>query len=167
MYHSGEQVMYGIHGVCKIIGLETRKIDRKTVEYYVLEPVAQTGSRFYIPTHNEAAVAKLHPIITSSELNSLLQTEQAHTDSWIEDENQRKLLYRDLITSSDRAALIRMVASIHQQKQKQEEQGKKLHMCDANFLRDAEKLLNTEFSLVLNIPQEDVGAYIQNIITSK
>ncbi len=33
----------------------------------------------------------------------------------------------------------------------------------ANFLRDAEKILNAEFSLVLNIPQDAVFQYIQNV----
>lgn len=36
MFQSGDQVIYGIHGMCRIIELETRKIDRKLIEYYVL-----------------------------------------------------------------------------------------------------------------------------------
>jgi hypothetical protein len=37
-------------------------------------------------------------------------------------------------------------------------------MCDENFLRDAEKLLSTEFSLVLGIGQNEVGEYIQTAL---
>ena len=40
-------------------------------------------------------------------------------------------------------------------------------MCDENFLRDAKKLLDAEFSLVLGIPENDVGGYIQNAIAGK
>ena len=38
--------------------------------------------------------------------------------------------------------------------------GRKLHLCDENFMRDAEKLLNAEFSLVLNIAPNEVEGYI-------
>ena len=36
MFQLGDKVRYGIHGVCQIVGIESNKIDRKIVEYYVL-----------------------------------------------------------------------------------------------------------------------------------
>ena len=165
MFQTGDQVMYGIHGLCKIIGLETQRVNKKNVEYYVLQPVAQPEARFYVPSKNEAAVAKLHPIMSREKLHNLLSCEDTKTGCWIDDENQRKQNYKILITSGDRAALIRMVHSIYQHKKVQEANGRKLHMCDSNFLKDAEKLLSTEFALVLGIPQEDVGDYIGNIFS--
>lgn len=165
MFQCGDQVLYGIHGVCRIVDLETRKVDRKMIEYYVLEPVDQTGARFYIPTQNASAVSKLRPIITRNELDALLRSGDASTDAWIADENQRKQYYRELITSGDRAALVQMVHTLHKHKEQQALAGRKFHLCDENFLRDAEKLLNMEFSLVLNIPQEEVGNYVQNAIS--
>ena len=161
MYQCAELVFYGSHGVCRIIDIEMRKIDRKMIEYYVLEPVDQSGARFYIPTQNQAAVAKLRPIMTQDKLDALLNSDDAAADAWISDENQRKQLYRELITGGDCAALIRMVHSLHKHKLEQEEKGRKFHLCDENFLRDAQKLLSSEFSLVLNIPQEQVGQYIK------
>ena len=65
MLKQGSHVIYGIHGVCAILGVETRKIDKKNVEYYVLEPVNQPGDRFYVPTHAEA---KLKPVLTKSQM---------------------------------------------------------------------------------------------------
>lgn len=165
MFQCGDQVLYGIHGVCKIIDLETRKIDRKMIEYYVLEPVDQVGARFYIPTQNASAVSKLRPIITHNELDALLRSGDACADAWIADENQRKQHYRELITSGDRAALVQMIHTLHKHKEQQATAGRKFHLCDENFLRDAEKLLNTEFSLVLNIPQEEVRNYVQKAIS--
>lgn len=167
MFQRGDQVLYGIHGVCRIVDLETRRIDRKRIEYYVLEPIDQSGARFYVPTQNQAAVAKLRPIITQQELNDLLRSEDAYADAWITDENQRKQHYRDLITSGDRAALIRMVHTLHKHKEEQVAAGRKFHLCDENFLRDAEKLLNSEFSLVLNIHQDEVSSYVQNALRSE
>lgn len=164
MLQCGDIVLYGIHGVCKILELEDRKIDRKIIEYYVLEPIEQPGTRFYVPTQNQAAVSKLRPMLTKEQLEQLLYAERGNDEAWINDENQRKQLYRELINSGDRAALVRMVRSLHIHKKEQLNAGKKVHLCDENFLRDAEKLLSSEFSLVLGIEQSAVAAYIQEAL---
>lgn len=164
VYNKGDQVIYGIHGVCSILDLEIRTVDRKKIEYFVLEPVEQPGSRYFVPTQNQAAVAKLRPILTRQELDALLSSEDADQDAWIADENQRKQHYRELINSGDRAALIAMVRTLHRQRSSQIAAGKKFHLCDENFLKDAEKLLSTEFALVLNIRPNEVGQYICDAI---
>lgn len=161
MYQCGSKVVYGFHGVCSIVDVEMRTVDRKKVEYYVLEPQAQPGSRYYVPTQNKTAVAKLRPLITKAELDALLCAEATQLDAWIPDENQRKQRYRELINSGDRAALICMVRTLHKHKDAQLSVGRKFHICDENFLRDAEKLLSAEFSLVLDIAPDQVGQYIQ------
>lgn len=164
MFQQGSLVVYGMHGVCTIIGLENRTVNKKPVEYYVLEPVKQSDDRYYVPTQNAAAVAKMRPILTKEQLETLLSSPEAAKDAWITDENQRKQCYRELITSGDRAALLSMVKALHIHKNAQLAQGRRLHLCDENFLRDAENLLGGEFSLVLGIAPNEVGAYIQNAI---
>lgn len=160
MFKQGDQVVYGIHGVCRILCLETRIVDRKKVEYYVLEPLEQPGTRYFVPTQNPAAVAKMRPILTKCELDALLLAEEPTHDMWISDDNRRKQCYQELISSGNRAALIHMVRILHKHKTMQISSGKKFHLCDENFLRDAEKLLSSEFSLVLGIKPEAVGQYI-------
>lgn len=56
MYQVGDQVVYGMHGVCRVVEEEKRSVDRKQVTYLVLEPVGQSGSKFLVPTHNAAAM---------------------------------------------------------------------------------------------------------------
>jgi RNA polymerase-interacting CarD/CdnL/TRCF family regulator len=55
-----------------------------------------------------------------------------------------------------------MVRSLHHHKEQQREAGKKFHLGDENFLRDAERLLNSEFSMILGIDAKEVGTYIQS-----
>ncbi len=160
-YQAGQQLLYGVHGVCNVVGIIQRKIDRKMVEYYELAPVEQPESRFYIPTGNPAAVAKLHPIMTVQELDQLLDQVKAEDSAWIADENRRKLHYRELVSNLDRKELCSTVAALLRHKKNQMAAGKKLHLCDENFLRDARKLIDGEFSLVLGLPKEQIGEYIQ------
>lgn len=165
MFQQDDLVVYGIHGVCRIVGLEVRRIDRNCVEYYVLEPVKQSGDRYYVPTQNAAAVSKLKPLLSKEQLDALLSSPEASENAWIDDENIRKQRYRELITSGDRFALLSMMKALQIHKETQAAQGKRLHLCDENFLRDVEKLLYGEFSLVLGMGTDEVGAYIHNAIT--
>lgn len=161
MLQVGSQVVYGIHGVCTIIEVEARRVDRKKVEYFVLEPNDQPGARFYVPTQNQVALSKLRPLLTKEALDALLVSEDTHRECWIPEENLRKQKYRELINGGDRAALISMIRALQQHKESQLAAGRKFHLCDENFLRDAEKMLRSEFSQVLGMSQAEVNVYIK------
>ena len=109
MLQLGERVVYGIHGVCSIVTIEQRIIDRKRADYYVLEPLDQPGSKYYVPVNNQIAVSKLRPLLSVEQMEELLNSIQGVCVSWIADENQRKTKYRELINSGDRGALLGMI----------------------------------------------------------
>lgn len=66
MFQVGDKVVYGMHGVCVIAGTECRRVDKKNMEYLVLEPVGQDGARFLVPAQNAAVLGKLHPVPSQS-----------------------------------------------------------------------------------------------------
>lgn len=160
MFRCGDQVVYGVHGVCTIVGIEKHTVDRKKLEYYVLCPADRSDARYFVPTQNPAAVSKMRKVLTASELNQLLASEEVRESAWIADENLRKQRYRELISSGDRKELLRMVHTLHNHKKSLLVDGKKFHLCDENFLRDAEKLLSGEFSLVLNMDPLEISSYL-------
>jgi len=162
MYQIGEKVVYGIHGVCLVTDQEERRIDKKRVTYLVLEPVGQEGAKYYVPTHNAAAMAKLRGMLSAEELEALIRSTAIKEEAWIRDENQRKQIYRELISSGDREKLMGMVASLYRHREQQSAAGKKIHMCDENFLRDAEKLLASEISVVMGLEQDQAKQYLRN-----
>lgn len=59
MYQSGDQVVYGVHGVCVVTGTEHRIVDRKQVDYLVLEPLDQPGTKFLVPSGNASRYGKI------------------------------------------------------------------------------------------------------------
>lgn len=161
MYQAGDKVIYGMHGVCTVVDLEKRMVDRKLVEYMVLEPEGQSGARYLVPTHNEAAMKKVHGILSKEDMECLLSSEEVHSGSWIEDEGKRKQYYRELINSGDRQHLLQMVCSLYKYRAAQFAAGKKFHMCDENFLRDAEKLLCGELAITLDMTPNDAKQYLR------
>ena len=163
-FQNGDMVVYGIHGVCRIEGIEERTVDRKTVQYYVLVPTHQSDATFYVPMHNPAAVSKMRSVLTRQELTALLRSGEIKEDSWIENEAARKEKYRAMIIRADCAELIRMLRALHFHSQAQQAAGKKLHLCDENFMKDAQRVIRSEVSAVMEIPPEAVGEFLRREI---
>ena len=161
MFFVGQLVAYGIHGVCKIVGIETRKIDVKTVEYFVLEPIRQPGSFFYIPTQNPNALAKLRILITEDQIKESINSDLF---CWIDDENQRKQTYREVLCNTCSSRLISAVFVLRHKREELLNAGKKFHMCDENFLRDAERLVYEELSVVLDMEFDHIYDYLQSLL---
>ena len=161
MYQIGDKVIYGMHGVCVVADMEQRTMDGKQVVYLVLEPAGQSGSRFLVPTHNAAAMGKVRPVLSREALEELLSSDLVKEDAWILDEGQRKQLYRELISGCNRQRLAQMVCSLYRYRTAQTAAGKKLHMCDENFLRDAEKILSGEIASTLEIPSGEALKYLR------
>jgi len=164
MFQRGDRVIYGIHGVCDVIGVDDQRIDGKTVPYLVLEPIAQPGSRYMVPTHNPAAMGKVKTMLTRQELQQLIQSDQVRRDCWNRDEGQRKQTYRELISSGDREQIMAMVHTLYCHSSEQKAAGRKVHVCDDNFLRDAEKLLISEVSIVMDMDTDLARSYVRNCL---
>lgn len=162
MFQVGDRVVYGVHGVCSVTATEERVIDRLHRTFLVLEPVGLDGSRFLVPTHNGAAMGKIRPMLTPEELEQLLSSDQIREDKWIRDENQRKQAYRELIGGGDRVGLMQMVYALYLFRSRQSATGKRIHQCDENFLRDAERLLSGEIAIVLNMPTDEARSYLRD-----
>ncbi len=165
MFQLGDRVMYGMHGVCQIVDTEQRVIDRKKISYLALEPVGQPGSRYLVPTHNAVAMSKLSAILDRQTMEALLCDETLLQAPWIQDENQRKQCYRDQIGSGSREELIKLCAALYRHRQTQSAVGRKVHQCDENFLRDAERLLCSEIELVMEMSPEEAKQYLRTSLT--
>ena len=70
-------------------------------------------------------------------------------------------MYRELISSGDLAKLIQMVHTLYRHKNAQAAAGRKVHLCDENFLRDAEKLLASEAAIVLGMEYDQARKYLK------
>ena len=143
MYQHGQMVVYGSHGVCKLIDIETRNVDKKDVEYYALEPTSQQGTRFYVPVHNKAVAGKLRNLLSREQWNALIADTMLHFDAWVPDENRRVAQYREIINRADPRELMTIVRPLRNHREKQIAAGRKFHISDATILKNAESLRRT------------------------
>ena len=165
MFCMGDRVMYGIHGVCRIIGTEIQMQGKNRITYLILEPLEQAGSRYLVPTDSKVAMEKLKRMLSRVELDALMQSESVRQDCWIPDEGQRKQIYRERITAGDREQLISIIYTLYRHKVEQTAAGRKMHMCDENFLKDAERVLVSEIAAVMEMETDTARAYLRRVLS--
>lgn len=155
----GTYVMYGKTGVCFV--KEQTTMYGSTGLYYVLNPISDSRSSVFVPCDNPTLVARMRPLLTREEIDSLLSDADEVKMDWVDDRNERGLLCRTVLCGGDRKELVRLLCCLMRKKAERIEIGKRLSTMDENFLQECVRLVQEEFSMVLDIPQREVGTYIQ------
>lgn len=156
----GSYVLYGKTGVCLIKEQTSIVMGKERNEYYVLCPISDVRSTVFVPCHNEALVAKMCPLLSRDEIDLLLSDADSERLEWIDDRPQRIGFYRTVTSGNDRRMLIRLICCLYRKKQEREEQGKRLSSMDEATLKECMRLIDEEFSMVLDIPRSEVVDYI-------
>ena len=164
MFQINDVVVYGAQGVCKIVGMQEQKIDGTNKTYFVLKPADDRGATFYVPTWNEKALAKMRKVMTKQDVDALIDSMPKKKPVWIANENERKETYKRILAGGNQAQIISMIQAIYLHKKEREAEGKRLHMSDEHFMKDAEQLLYNEWQYVLNVDKAGLMAYIFNRI---
>ncbi|MBO5060334.1 MAG: CarD family transcriptional regulator [Clostridia bacterium] len=163
LYQKGDYIRYAAAGVCLIEDI--KKIDythsHKPQDFYVLKPVAASGSTIYVPLANEELTAKMRYILNHGEIDSLIESMKNEKIEWIDDRKERTESFKAVIKRCEPQELLRLVSCIYLKKQEFAENGKKLSATDDSILSQAETLIENEFSFVLNLSGGQVGEYIR------
>ena len=163
-YKVNDVVLYGTDGVCRITEITKKPFRDREVTYYVLKPLFKPSSTLFVPVDCEKLTSKMHRTLSAEEIHALIQTLPEQRTMWIEDETERKARYKEILAGGDRVQLIQMIKALYFHQEEQRAVGKKLHISDENFFKEAQRLLHDEFSAALGIPREDILDYIDQII---
>ena len=156
MFQINDIVTYGTNGVCKIENITVKEFMGSAKEYYVLKPVNDNASTIYVPVHNEKVAGKMRKILSEHEVYRLIVTMPGQEHIWFQRDNERKEQYKNIIARGDHGELIGMIKAIYLQKKKREAEGKRLHISDERFFKEAERILYEEFQYVLNIRRDEL-----------
>ena len=151
MFQVNDVIIYGAQGVCKIIGTDEKIINGIKKLYFVLKPVDEKGATIFAPTDNELVLSKMRRLLTKDEIHMLIDSMQEDSTLWVDNENERKELYKGILARGDHAQIIKMLKAIYAHKKQREAEGKRLHQSDERFFKDAEQILYNEFQYVLNL----------------
>lgn len=165
MYCIGDKVVYGALGVMEIIEITDQTVGDVTRKYYVMKEYSSNSpSLTYVPLDNETLTSQMKPLLTKDEIVEVIRkAKNSPPLEWIEDNRARSEAYKKILSTADRALMLSMIDSVYKTGIRREEEGKKNYIADENSMKRAEKLINTEFALVLGIPESDVPEFIKNV----
>ena len=158
MYKIGDKFVYGISGACKIVDIKKEKFGSSEKTYYILSPFSDLKETIFVPVDNERLVSKM------KNMESLIKTIPSRKSVWIENVNLRHEKYRSIINKANREELITLLKTLHERRIELKRTGKNLSTNDERFLRQAQNIIHSEISLVLQIPPEEVVPYIEKTI---
>lgn len=155
MFCVGQTVLYGSNGVCVVDDVTEKRIGKTKMQYYVLKPLCNNTSTLFVPTANQQLVSKMRRILTEDEAEAILRDLPPCGD-WNDNKQERSEQFRAIITEGSCVELIRLIRLVRTHGQEQLAGGKRLHITDERFLKEAEKMICEEFSLVLHISRDEV-----------
>lgn len=160
MYKVNDAVFYGVHGVCIVEGVSKRDFCGTVSDYYTLQPVYNSRSKVFVSVERAENCAVMRKILTKDEVLEIIDSLNADTNIWIDDDAERKIKFNEVLKNGTRNEVAFLIKTVYEQKAKLISENKKIHAADERFLEEAEKAPHEEFAYVLSIPKENVQKFI-------
>ena len=167
MFQPGELVVYNTTGVCRVEAITKPNMSGadRNKEYYQLKPLQQDGV-IYTPVDNPKV--SIRPVISREEAEALIDLIPTIQAEACRAPTLQALAqhYQEAVHSRDCRDLVEMMMSIYVKRQEAEAQKRRLGLVDERFMKQAERLLHGELSAALDIPFEEIPAYIADRVAS-
>ena len=161
MYKKGECVIYGNNGICRIENIGVPKgtpMENNGKEYYTLSPVFGAGN-IYAPVDTKVF---MRPILTKEQAEALIEQIPKIRGEECEGKDIRALSekYKGCLDTYQCEDLVKLIKTVYRKEKIMLEKGKKLAKTEQEYGKLAKELLHREFSMALEIPYDEVEAYI-------
>ena len=168
MFKKGDKVIYKAEGICEIsdVRLENFGAIGNEETYYVLTPVKEGSSTFFVPVGNERLVSYIRPLLSAEEITNMLVELRNQRFRWIPDTRSRSTNFKEIISRGDRRELVVLCHTIRDRLAELREMGKKAGNTELGSLDRAEWLLYVEFAHTTDISSPmDINAVLRGDIT--
>jgi len=165
MFQVNDYVIYNSTGVCKIIDIAKDKdINNHEIDYYVLEPAYENNNlTIKTPVLNQKAL--MRKILSKEAVLKLIAAIPSKETDWIEDNRARLENFKTALRTGESEEWVRLIKTLYLKRQERTDLGKKLWKVDEDIMKVAEKNLNEEIAIALNIEPDEVASLIQDYIT--
>lgn len=160
MFMAGDYVVYGQSGICQVMDITTMEMDGvpKDRLYYVLRPDGKRDGRIFTPVENGKLV--IRRMMTKEEAEQLIRDIPEIEQLSIQNDKLREEKYKECIKSCESREMVRVIKTIYFRKQERISRGKKVTATDERYLKMAEENLYSELSMLLDVPKNQMGSYI-------
>ena len=160
MFSVGEDIIYGVEGVCEVEEAGKLKVAGldKNREYYRLRPYYHGGT-IYTPVDGKAV---MRPVLTRAELEGLLPRlpELEPLADMPTDSRAANEYYRGILAEHNCERLLRLCKSLYQKQQNLSALRRGVSATELRNWKMAEELLFGEFGFVLGIKPAEVKTYL-------
>ena len=165
MYKVDEYVVHVSGGICQIksIGPITIPGADKNKQYYFLTSLKTAGSKVYVPVDNDLA---MRPINTEDDINKLVQDFPSISETVIEDEKHREIVYKDIIKGCNLYELAGLIKNIHVRRVKRLNEGKKPTATDEKYYKVVEDNFISEIAFVLGKSKLEMKDWLTDALTN-
>lgn len=155
MIQSGDYIIYGSNGVCKVedIGTVDKEGIPKDKNYYTLIPVYTRGNRIYTPVDNHKVV--IRPVISKEEARSLIDTMAELKIIDITEDRRGEELIKEVLGKCDCFETAKIFKTLYYKRQIKTAQGKKQNIREDKYLNLAKESLVKEIALSLEMAKEN------------
>ena len=159
-YCVGDRIVYGTQGICEIKEISPLTLGDEEKNYYFLSPLSDPRCVIYVPCDNQFLLDQMKDILSPDEIDSIITSPEIGTMEWIGIDIRRKEYCTAVLKSGDRHELLRVIYMLRTKREEFRSMKKHFHVADERFLRDAERIINQEFSYSLGIHASEVEDYI-------
>ena len=149
MFHEGEYVVYGSHGVCRIDEVTTLCMpgsDRNRL-YYIMQPNNSKNSKIYSPVDNTKV--PLRRIMSEDEAAEMREMLSGIEEADVPNERFREETYKDIMRSCDFKQIAGLAKLLVHRRHERLKQGRKFTTLDERYLRASDEFLSMELSQAL------------------
>lgn len=167
MFEVNDVIIYGNHGVCKIIDRGPLSISMadKEKEYYTLCPLYQQEAVIYVPVDGNKTVMRY--VMSREETEELIRDIPRLEANWSSNEREREMQYRGAIKSCDCRELVKVIRTLYERRRMRLQNGKKATAIDEKYFKIAEEQLYQELAYVLKMKKDEVSPYLAECIQEK
>lgn len=162
MWNDGDVVMYGQYGACKIVKSDICPFDNAAqVSYFELRPIFM-NSILYVPMKQAEQV--MRSLSERAEMEALLENFPMLLPLKIENEKQRREIYRKTWATQSPLDWLRLLKTISMRRTEATKAHRRLSELDLQYETMTKKCLYGELSVILQIPFDRVEAYIKQSV---
>lgn len=164
MFQINEVVNYSTTGICNIVAIDKRPLGGTQKEFYILKPIFDDNATVMVPTDNELLLSRMYYPLSFDDANQFITELPQISPFWIDDDRLRNEEYKKALVSGDRKIVASVIKALYIHHKHQSLRGRKLRTMDERVLRDAERILYSEFAFVLGIDLKEASQFILNTI---
>ncbi|MGN0299391.1 MAG: CarD family transcriptional regulator [Lachnospiraceae bacterium] len=160
MFAVGDYIVRANDGVCKIEGVVQMDMFHKNEvkDYYLLIPLEQNCSKIYVSV--ERADSQLRKAVNEQEAWSIIDEIPEIEETWIQNDREREMIYRQAIQSCDLKALVGIIKNMYHRRERRVAQGKKNTAVDEKYFKLAENHLYGELAFALGKKKDEMEELI-------